>query len=61
MLYLLGGSGLIIFASGIWLAHAGHRYFQRSETTDCVAGLLMMAGLGCLGTGLGLCLGSPLH
>jgi hypothetical protein len=61
MLYLLGGGGVFILASGVWLAHAGHSYFQRPEITDGVAGLLMIAGLSCLGTGLGLCLGSPLH
>jgi hypothetical protein len=45
MLYLLGGSGLIIVASGGWLAHAGPRYFARLDLAEHVAGLLIIAGV----------------
>jgi hypothetical protein len=61
MLYLLGGVGPFSLGIGIWLAHVGHRYFQHPETTDCVAGCLIVAGLSCLGSALGFCFGPPLH
>lgn len=60
MLYLLTGTGTIIFASGGWLAHAGHRYFARPDTSERLAGFLIIAGLGCIGTGLGLTFRPPL-
>ena len=60
MLDVLSGSGLVILASGTWLAHAGHRYFGRLDTAEHVAGVLIIAGLGCIGASLGLHFGSPL-
>jgi hypothetical protein len=59
-LYLLGGIGLVMFASGGWLAHAGHRCFARLDIAERVAGFLIIAGVGCIGAGLGLTFGPPL-
>jgi hypothetical protein len=61
MLSLLSGFGFAIFAGGSWLSYAGHRYFEPAEATECVAGFLILGGLGCIGTSLGFCLGPPLH
>lgn len=60
MVYFLAGCGLAILTSGAWLAHTGPRHFARPDIAERVAGLLIIAGLGCVGTGLGLCFGPPL-
>jgi hypothetical protein len=61
MLPLLSFSGLAILAGGGWVAYAGPRYFQQPAITEPIAGFLIIAGLGCIGTSLGLCIGPPMH
>jgi hypothetical protein len=61
MLGLLAGLGLAILVSGGWLAHATNQGNHNLQFAEPVAGLLIIAGLGCIGTSLGLCFGALLN
>jgi hypothetical protein len=55
---LLSQSGLFIAFAGGALAYKGDRYFENLDTVEQVAGFLLIAGLACIGTSLGLILGA---
>ncbi len=54
---LLSQSGLFIAVAGGTLAYKGDRYFRNRDAVDRVAGSLLIAGLACIGAGLGLVFG----
>ena len=56
---LLSESGIVIVMAGGALAYKGDRYFENQDTVERVAGLLLIAGLACIGVSLGLVLDSP--
>jgi hypothetical protein len=55
---LLSQSGLFIAFAGGALAYKGDHYFENQDTVEQVAGFLLIAGLACIGTSLGLILGA---
>jgi hypothetical protein len=59
MLSILGGAGIILLINGGWLAHSGTLLFESHETSELIAGALIIAGLTSIGVSLGICFGSP--
>ena len=57
---LLSQSGLVIVLAGGALAYKGEQFFENHDNLERVAGFLLIAGLACIGTSLGLIFTLPL-